>query len=59
MYFMTRSAPREDSEQPTHPHSLIRVFQVRLIDGQDQEDNKDSDQTAEIKADMFLSRVHS
>ena len=41
-------APSEDSDQPGHPHSLIRVFAVGSKDSFLQTDSEDSDQTGQM-----------
>ena len=42
------SAPSEDSDQPGHPPSLIRVFAVRLMGSFLHADSEDSDQTGRM-----------
>ena len=45
--------PREDSDQPAHPRSLIGIFTERILDSKDVKflhaNNEDSDQTAQMR----------
>ena len=41
-------APSEDSEQPGHPPSFIRVFAVRWMVATEPSDSEDSDQTGRM-----------
>ena len=55
--FQTR-APKKDSSQPVHPHTLIRVFAVRIktpciLDYQTAP-NEDSDQTAQMRSLIWI-----
>ena len=34
MFYKITYAPSEDSDQPAHPHSLIRVFEGHSVDNQ-------------------------